>query len=178
MEQRKTNAAKVITGRETRFTNCAVYEPRSFHGSVPKYGVTLLVPKTDTETVDKMQMAMEAAFREGAELLSGGNEGEPMKNPIRDGDAERPENSAYAGMWFVNAYSGHAPGIVGPDCLPLAAGEEFYSGCYGRASVTFYAFNRDGNRGIACRLNNLQKLRDGEELSSWMSAEEEFAGIE
>ncbi len=178
MEKKLMNPMKVITGRDTRFTNCAVTRPRGLYGSVPKYGVTLLIPKTDTVTVDAMQAAMEAAFREGAAVLSGEDENEPMKNPVRDGDAERPGNPAFAGMWFVNAYCRHAPGIVGPDCLPLESPEAFYNGCYGRASITFYAFRRDGSRGIACRLNNLQKLRDGEDLTTWMSAEEEFAGGE
>ena len=41
---------------------------------------------------------------------------------------------------------------------------ELYSGCYGRASLNFYAYNTNGNKGIACGLNGLQKLRGGEPL--------------
>ena len=52
---------------------------------------------------------------------------------------------------------------------------EVYSGVYGRASISFYAFNSNGNRGIACGLNNLQKIRDGEPLGGRASAESDFA---
>ena len=51
---------------------------------------------------------------------------------------------------------------------------EVYSGVYGRASITLYAFNSNGNKGIACGLNNLQKIRDGEPLGSRSRAEEDF----
>ena len=51
---------------------------------------------------------------------------------------------------------------------------EVYSGVYGRASITFYAFNSSGNKGIACGLNNLQKIRDGEPLGGKASAESDF----
>ena len=45
---------------------------------------------------------------------------------------------------------------------------------YGRASINFYAFNSNGNRGIACGLNNLQKIRDGKPLGGKASAESDF----
>jgi hypothetical protein len=52
---------------------------------------------------------------------------------------------------------------------------EFYSGCYGRASLTFYPYNAKGSKGIACGLNNLQKLEDGEKLGGGSSAASDFA---
>ena len=57
-----------------------------------------------------------------------------------------------------------APGIVDVDHNPILTRSEVYSGVYGRASISFYAFNSNGNKGIACGLNNLQKVRDGEPL--------------
>ncbi|BFL15915.1 hypothetical protein K190097F3_14160 [Enterocloster clostridioformis] len=53
-----------------------------------------------------------------------------------------------------------------------------YSGVYGRASISFYAFNSSGNRGIACSLNNLQKIADGEPLGGKSRAEDDFADDE
>ena len=50
-----------------------------------------------------------------------------------------------------------------------------YSGVYGRASITFYAFNKNGSKGIACGLNNLQKISDGEPLGGKNRAEDDFA---
>ena len=52
---------------------------------------------------------------------------------------------------------------------------KIFGGIYGRASVNFYAFNSNGNRGIACGLNNLQKLRDGEPLGGKSRAEDDFS---
>ena len=41
-------------------------------------------------------------------------------------------------------------------------------------SINFYAFNSNGNRGIACGLGNIQKIRDGETLSGRTSAADDF----
>ena len=51
--------------------------------------------------------------------------------------------------------------------------EEFYAGCYARASVTPFAFNNIG-KGIALGLNHLQKLKEGERLDACTSAEDDF----
>lgn len=97
-----------------------------------------------------------------------------MKTPLRDGDLERPDDAAYANAYFINANATTAPGIVDADRNPIMSRSEVYSGIYGRASITFYAFNSSGNKGIACGLNNLQKIRDGEPLGGKASAESDF----
>ena len=58
---------------------------------------------------------------------------------------------------------------------PIIEHSEVYSGVYGRASINFYAFNSNGNRGIACGLNNLQKISDGDPLGGKTRAEDDFA---
>lgn len=98
-----------------------------------------------------------------------------LKTPLRDGDLERPDDPAYAGSYFVNANATSAPGIVDADRNPILTRSEVYSGVYGRASISFYAFNSSDNKGIACGLNNLQKIRDGEPLGGKASAESDFA---
>ena len=75
---------------------------------------------------------------------------------MRDGDLERPDDEAYANSYFINANSAAAPGIVDADRQPIIDRSEVYSGVYGRASINFYAFNSNGNKGIAC---GLMKLR-------------------
>ena len=172
-----TNPMKVITGPNTRWSYANVWEPKSINGGAPKYSVSLIIPKSDTKTVSKIQAAIEAAYREGEAKLKGNGKSVPalsaIKTPLRDGDTERPDDPAYAGAYFVNANS--APGIVDADRQPILTRSEVYSGVYGRASITFYAFNSSGNRGIACGLNNLQKIRDGEPLGGKASAESDFA---
>lgn len=101
-----------------------------------------------------------------------------IKTPLRDGDMERPDDPAYANAYFVNANATSAPGIVDADRNPILTRSEVYSGVYGRASISFYAFNSSSNKGIACGLNNLQKILDGEPLGGKASAESDFASDE
>lgn len=91
---------------------------------------------------------------------------------------KRPDDPAYANSYFLNANSDIAPGIVDADKNQILNRAEVYSGCYGRASISFYAYNANGNRGIACGLNHLQKIRDGEPLGGRASAESDFATAE
>lgn len=175
----KNSDTKVITGK-VRFSYCSVWEPKSINGGEPRYSVSLLIPKSDKETVAKINAAIEAAYHEGEFKLKGKGSLPPMKAiklPLRDGDTERPDDPAYAGCWFLNANSTIAPNIVDASCSPILDRSEFYSGCYGRASIVFFAFNSNGNRGIACGLNNLQKLKDGEPLGGRSSAEADFGGL-
>ena len=173
---------KVITGKDTRWSYCNVWEAKAINGGTPKFSVSLLIPKKDTVTVNKIKAAIEAAYREGEAKLKGNGKTVPpltaIKTPLRDGDAERPDDPAYAGHYFLNANSATAPGIVDADCQPILTRSEVYSGVYGRASISFYAFNSSGNRGVACGLNNLQKIRDGEPLGGRASAESDFSDFD
>ena len=180
--QKHVNPMKVITGKDTRWSYCNVWEAKAINGGTPKFSVSLLIPKSDTVTVKKIQAAIEAAYREGEAKLKGNGKSVPalsiIKTPLRDGDQERPDDPAYAGHYFLNANSATAPGIVDADCQPILTRSEVYSGVYGRASISFYAFNSSGNRGIACGLNNLQKIRDGEPLGGRASAESDFSDFD
>ena len=173
------NPMKVITGPNTRWSYANVCEPKSINGGTPKFSVSLIIPKSDTKTVAKIKAAIEAAYHEGESKLKGNGKTVPplaaLKTPLRDGDAERLDDEAYANSYFINANATTAPGIVDVDRNPILTRSEVYSGVYGRASISFYAFNSNGNRGIACGLNNLQKVRDGEPLGGKASAESDFA---
>lgn len=173
------NPLKVITGPNTRWSYANVWEPKSINGGTPKYSISLIIPKSDTVTVAKIKAAIEAAYQEGQAKLKGNAKSVPalslIKNPLRDGDVERPDDAAYSDSYFINANSATAPGIVDADRNPVLTRSEVYSGVYGRASISFYAFNSNGNRGIACGLNNLQLLRAGEPLGGKASAESDFA---
>lgn len=173
------NPTKVITGVNTRWSYVNAWEPKSINGGAPKYSVSLIIPKSDTKTLEKIRAAIQAAYEEGQSKLKGNCRSIPalsaLKTPLRDGDAERPDDEAYANSYFVNANSGTAPGIVDADRNPILERSEVYSGVYGRASINFYAFNSNGNKGIACGLNNLQKIRDGEPLGGKSRAEDDFA---
>ena len=179
MSNKVKNPMKVITGPNTRWSYCNVWQPKSINGGTPKYSVSLIIPKSDTVTINKIKAAIEAAYKEGEAKLKGNGRSVPalsvLKTPLRDGDAERPDDEAYANSYFVNANSATAPGIVDADRQPIIDTSEVYSGVYGRASINFYAFNSNGNKGIACGLNNLQKIRDGESLGGKSRPEDDFA---
>lgn len=176
---KNTNPMKVITGPETRWSYANVWEAKSINGGTPKFSVSLIIPKSDTRTLDKIKAAIEAAYKEGEAKLKGNGKSVPalsaIKTPLRDGDLERPDDEAYADSYFVNANSATAPGVVDANLDPILERSEVYSGVYGRASINFYAFNSNGNKGIACGLNNLQKIRDGESLGGKSRAEDDFA---
>ena len=173
------NPTKVITGPKTRWSYANVWDPKSINGGAPKYSVSLIIPKSDTKTVEKIQAAIQAAYEEGQSKLKGNGKSVPalsvLKTPLRDGDAERPDDEAYKDSYFINANSATAPGIVDADRNPILERSEVYSGVYGRASINLYAFNSNGNKGIACGLNNLQKISDGEPLGGKSRSEDDFA---
>lgn len=173
-----TNPTKVVTGKNTRFSYLIVNEPKAINGGTPKYSVSLIIPKSDTMTVEKIQSAIKAAYDEGQSKLKGNGKSVPTLQAIKTGDEERPDDAAYKGCYFINANSTSKPGIVDADCQPIIDTSELYSGIYGRASINFYAFNTNGNKGIACGLNNLQKLRDGEPLGGKSRAEDDFADFD
>ena len=183
MKKKSTNPTKVITGVQTRWSYANVWNPKAMaEGAKPKYSVSLIITKSDTVTIQKIKAAIKAAYEEGQSKLKGNGKSVPplaaIKTPLRDGDVERPDDEAYQNAYFVNANSPTPPGIVDADRQPIIDTSEVYSGVYGRASITFYAFNSNGNKGIACGLNNLQKIADGEPLGGKTRAEDDFADLD
>ena len=173
------NPTKVITGPNTTFSYLNCWDPKAIQGGTPKFSVSLIIPKSDVKTIEKIKAAIQAAYEEGQSKLKGNGKSVPalsvIKTPLRDGDLERPDDAAYANAYFINANATSAPGIVDADLNPIMTRSEVYSGVYGRASITFYAFNSSGNKGIACGLNNLQKISDGTPLGGKSRAEDDFA---
>lgn len=167
-------AIKVVTGK-VRFSFAHVFQPQAAQEGGPlKYSVSLIVSKDDKETIKKINDAVEATKKEYASLW-GGTVPKLLKGGLRDGDIERENDPAYANSFFINANSTQKPGVVDADLNPILDTSEFYSGCYGRASVSFYGYNTNGSRGIGCGLNNVQKLEDGERLGGGTTAAVDFA---
>ena len=173
MANQKLNT-KVVTG-VVRLSYEHVWEPASVNGSTPKYSVSLIIPKSDTKTIAAINAAIENAIKNGAGKFGGKVPPKgALKLPLRDGDLER-EDEAYRDSYFINANSTTPPQIVDRSVQPIMDRSEVYSGCYARVSINFYAFNSNGNKGIACGLGNIQKVRDGESLGGKSSAADDFA---
>jgi hypothetical protein len=161
-------ATQLTTGK-VRFSYCHLFKPVKPKGSdTEKYSVTLLIPKKDTRTREKINAAIEAARALYAE--KGGKGAERLKTTLRDGDGEKPDGGPYGpeckGCILLPSSSLRAPTLVYADKTPLTAPQELWSGCYGRAVLNFYAYEANGNRGITAGLNGVMKLHDGEPLTA------------
>lgn len=173
-----SSKTRVTTGIETRLSYFHGWEPVSINGGAKKYSVSVLIPKSDKQTISEINAAIDAAIEEGIAKFGGKKPNKAaIKLPLRDGDLER-EDEAYKGHYFINANTTRAPQIVDRSVKPILDRAEVYSGCYARVSLCFYAFNSNGSKGIACGLCNIQKVKDGEPLGGTASAKDDFETIE
>ncbi|WP_102400183.1 DUF2815 family protein [Haloimpatiens massiliensis] len=175
MIKAKRTGTKVTTGK-VRLSYANLFEPRAMEGQDPKYSVSVIIPKTDKETLQAIKEATNEAKEQGKGKF-GGKVPANLKTPLRDGDIDRPDDEAYAGCYFLNANSKNKPGVVDKDVQPILDATEVYSGCYARLTLNFYAYSASGNKGIACGLGNVQKLEDGEPLGGFTRAEDDFEAV-
>lgn len=166
---------------EVRFSYTAVFQPKKNDDGTPsKYGVCIIIPKEDTETVNLVKEAIDAAKQRGKLEKWGGKIPANVKSCLRDGDIDREDDEAFAGCYFLNASSRNKPGVkvledgVVSDALDE---EDFYSGCYGAVTLDFFPYESSGNKGVGAGLNNVIKTRDGDRLSGGRSADEDFADL-
>lgn len=173
---------KVITGK-VRFSFVNVFEPKAFNeNQTPKYSVMLLIPKSDVGTIDKIRNAIDAAAQKGLHTKFGGKLPAVLKTTLKDADKDTNNDGEVfkdiwdyvAGHYIINVSSLNRPGIVDENLNPIINPVEFYSGCYGRASINFFAYNNTGSKGISAGLQNLQKLEDGEPLGSTSTPDQDF----
>jgi hypothetical protein len=171
---------KVVTGK-VRLSYCHLFEPfSSFEGQDAKYSVVILVPKSDTVTVNKIKAAQQAALEAGKSTKFGGSIPKNWKNTFRDGDEEGDldKNPEYAGHYFMTISNKTKPGVVDQQVNPVLDQTEVYSGCYARVSMNAFAFSASGNKGVSFGLNHVQKLADGEPFGSFSKAENDFDAVE
>ena len=167
-------STKVVTGK-VRFSFCNIFEPKAPQGGgEAKYSVTLLIPKSDTATMEKIKAAMAEARdnfckRNGASAL-------PVKpnHTLHDGDGVRDSGDPYGpeckGCYVITVSSKNKPVIVDNFRNEITDPGEVYSGCYGRAAINFYGYNSNGKKGISAGLLSIQKLSDGEPFGTVGSA--------
>ena len=175
-ENKNQSPTKVVIPCRISFAN--IWEPKSINGSEEKYSVSCIIPKGDKKTLTRIHKAVEAAKEAGMSKKWGGKIPPNLKLPLRDGDIDRPDDEAYADAMFINASSKDAPQIVDRHVQPIMDSMECGSGDYCNVSVNFYAFNANGNRGVAAGLGNIQKIKDGERLAGKASAASDFTELE
>lgn len=160
---------QITTGR-VRFSYCNLFTPRAANaGDKEKYSVTLLIPKSDKGTIQKIKGAISAAKQAYLEKNSNKKLPSELKNTLHDGDGEMPNGGEYGpeckGCYVMTVSSVNKPVMVYADKTPLTDPQELYSGCYGRAVLNFYVYDTNGNKGVSAGLNGIMKLSDGEPLS-------------
>jgi len=159
---------KVTTGK-FRVSYAQVFTPRAIEeGQEPKYSLTMLFDKDDPALDPLKKAAKDAAHAKWGDKVP-----KNIRNPFRDGD-EDSDQEAYKDKIFIRVSSKSKPGLVDKDRNAILEAEDFYSGCYARATVNSFAYDTAGNKGVSFGLNNIQKLADGERLDNRTAAEDDF----
>lgn len=170
-----------LTTGKVRLSYVHIWEPQTPQGGgEPKYSVTILIPKSDVNTLNAIYAEMEAVKQSGISSVWGGNLPPIVKNPLYDGDGVRPSGEPFGpecrGHMVITASSKTQPQIVDLNVQPILNRADVYSGCYGRVNINFFAYNQAGNKGLGCGLNCIQKVEDGDPLAGGVSAQEAFGG--
>ena len=170
----------MLVGR-FRASYAHVFEPSTPPGGgEAKYQITMLIPKSDVNTYNAIVAEMNRALQEGLQKTFGGQMPARPSMPLYDGDGTKQNGEPWGeecrGHWVLRASSRTRPSVVDINIQPILDPNAFYSGCYAPATVNFYPYNTNGNRGVGCGLNNVQKIADGEPLSGRTTAEEDFGG--
>lgn len=170
---------------EARMNFCRVFEPESFNGGDPKYSVILSFDKDDEALVAKIEAAINECVEKAKTSKYGGKLPKGFKViELKDGD-EDYEGEGFPGQYTIKASSAYKPEVVKKgkvmgktQFVPITDEDEFYSGCYGYASVSFFAYDNGVSKGVTCGLNSLLKSRDGERFGNGGgSAAADFAGV-
>lgn len=166
---------KITTGK-VRLSYANVWEPKPYKNQPPKYSCSLIIPKSDTKTVNKIREAIREMLADQDIINKLGGKTKNIRTPLRDGDVDREEDAAYANSFFINASAdeNHPPRIVDRDKNEILDRSEVYSGCYVQVVLNLFPYNQEGNRGIGCGLAGIRKLADGEPLSGTVVSDDDF----
>lgn len=170
-----------VTTGKVRLSYCYIWQPQvPQSGGEAKYSTTILIPKSDVNTLNAIYAEMETTKQAGISSAWGGSLPPIVKIPLYDGDGVRPSGEPFGseckGHMVITGSSKTQPYAVDLNMQPILNPSEVYSGCYARVSINFFAYNQNGNKGIGCGLNGIQKIADGEPLAGGVSAQEAFGG--
>jgi len=173
MSKKYKDPAKIML-RNVRISYAHIWEPRSMDDKEPKYSLSAIISKKDTELLEAMKKAIDAAIEAGKTKKWNGTVPQNLIMPLHDGDEERPDDEGYSGAMFVNARSSDAPQIVDRHVRPIEDPMDVYSGCCCNVTVTFFPYRGEKGDGIGVGLGNIQKVSDGDHLTGRASADSDF----
>ncbi|MEX2461288.1 MAG: DUF2815 family protein, partial [Paenibacillaceae bacterium] len=174
----QVEATNVTTG-EVRLSFVHLFQPYANQpGQEPKYSTTILVPKSDVATMQRIHVAIQAAIQKGVAGVWAGAKPAQPRTPIHDGDGVRPNGEVFGeeckGHWVLTASSKQMQAIVDAGMNPIIDQTKVYSGVYGRVNINFFAYSNSGNKGIGAGLGPVQILREGVPLGGRVSVEQAF----
>ena len=175
MKDPKVNGTKVVFG-PCRLSYTHLFSKYVGEGQEDgKYQTAILIPKSETKTLEALKQALNAAIEQGIQGKWGGKKPAKLENPMRDGDEK--DDEVYAGHFYFNAKSSTRPGIVDKFGNPITDEEEIYSGVWCYCSVNFFPYKASGNCGVSAGLNNVMKFKDDDHLGGRVSAAADFEGF-
>lgn len=176
MKDPKVIDTKVVFG-PVRLSYCHVFQKYSTDGNDGKYQTGILIPKSEKKTIAAIEQAVETAKKQAVATKKWTDKQiKKLEMPLKDGDDKEDEN--YEGHLYVNAKCNTRPGVIDKKGQPVVDEEEIYSGVWAYVSVSFYGYDVNGNRGIACGLNNIKKFKDDDHFGGRVSAEADFADFD
>lgn len=174
-----------ITINGVRLSYCNLFQPKApmnNPSAEPKYSCTILIPKTNTEAINAVQNAINAAIESGVQGKWSGVRPPQPAIPLHDGDGVRPSDGMpfgeeCQGMLVMTASSRNAPFVVDRQVQPIIDPTQVYSGMWANVSVNLFPYFSAGKKGIGCGLNGVQKIRDDQPLGNRVTAQEAFSAM-
>lgn len=149
-----------------RLSYVNVFEAKAMQeGQDPKYSAQLIISKSHPQMKELKKLIYEVAKEKFPKMVTGKDYPARLKNPLRDGDDERPDEEAYENCFFLNANNKKRPTVIDRDRSPLTDDDNvIYSGCYANVIIDLFGYDTAGNKGVAASLGGVQFKRDGEPL--------------
>lgn len=162
-----------------------LFAPRTDGDSADgKYQCCLLIDQKDTAFKEAYDKALEAAIANGIKSKWGGKKPKTLQLPLRDGEEREDDYPEFEGKWFINPKARRKVDtcvvVNGGQLAKTDDEEEFYAGCYVVALISLFPYDTSGNKGVACGLEGIIKVKDGERFDGGVSiqtalAEDDFS---
>lgn len=163
---------QVTTGiARASFASVIAPKPNMSDENKLEYQIVLIFPG-DSPTIPVLRAVVrDAIIKKWPSKIPAG-----LRDPIRDA-SEKSYEGFEPGHFYLTCRSGERPGVIDAALKPITDPAELYSGCFVRARLSAFAYDKAGNRGVAFGLSHVQKLADGPTLTGRRSASDVFGVV-